>query len=119
MQVTVLEAISRMLRAAIQEGGGTLYIQVGQRTEVILKGHNSERCILQGPPKVFEQLRARLLAMATFCSPESAITREGQILYLVNGQMHSFLIRETRSVLEPNARLLTLHHLCDDSQDHS
>ncbi|MBI3944662.1 MAG: hypothetical protein HY321_01980 [Armatimonadetes bacterium] len=114
MQVTVIEAISRMLRATMQEQGSMLYVQSGERTEVILRGDAAERRILQGPPRVFEQLRARLLEMATFRAPESAMTREGQILYLVDGSMQPFMIRETRSVLEPNACLLTLCYLPDD-----
>ncbi len=114
MEVSVLEAISRMLRAAVQEEGSTLYVQVGDRTEVILRGDASERRILQGPPKVFDQLRSRLVTMAQLPPSDDSITREGQILYLVDGQMHPFLFRETRSLLAPKERLLTVRHLIDN-----
>lgn len=111
MEVSVLDAISRMMRAAVQEQGGTLYVQAGERTEVILRGDAEERRILQGPPKVFEHLRSRLLEMAGLPIRDSAMTREGQIFYLVDGEMHPFLIRETRSLLAPDACFLTLRHV--------
>ncbi|MDH7569270.1 MAG: hypothetical protein QHJ73_06760 [Armatimonadota bacterium] len=110
MEVTVPEAISRMLRATLEDRESVLYVQAGERTEVILRSEMSERRILQGPPRVFEQLRSRLLQMAHFADPEEQTTREGEILYLVDGHPHSFLIRETRSLLEPNARLITLRY---------
>ncbi len=113
MEVSVGEAISRMLRAAVQERGGTLYVQSGERTEVILRGEATEKRILQGPPKVFDQLRTRLLKMAQLPSHDTAVTREGQIFYLLDGQMHPFLIRETRSVMDANCWLVTLRHLPD------
>jgi len=114
MEVSVLEAISRMLRSAVQERGSTLYVQSGERTEVILRGDASERRILQGPTKVFDQLRSRLLHMAHLAPNDAAITREGRIVYLVDGEMHTFCFRETRSLLDAQARLITLRHLLDE-----
>ena len=108
MEVSVLEAISRMLHIAVEEQGSTLYVQVGDGTEVILRGEESERRILKGPQRVFDQLRSRLLHMARLPAHDPSITREGEILYLVDGQMHTFLFRETRSLRDSRSRLLTL-----------
>lgn len=114
MEVSVLEAISRMLRVAAQEEGSTLYVQTGERTEVILRVDDTERRIFQGAPKVFDQLRSRLLHMARLPATDDAVTREGQIVYLVDGQMYPFLFRETRSLLAPKERLITVRRVVEN-----
>lgn len=108
MEVTLLEAISRMLRIAGENPEGTLYIQAGKRTKVLLREGSTGKQIMQGPQAVFTRLRARLLEMASLPAEEDVITREGRIIHLVDGEMRAFLLRETRSLLDPSAYLLTL-----------